>query len=484
VLELTPTAWFAEVKSLLTEILEQSREGRGELEPKLASFLREQLPEIMRLLNESKPEDCKPAAEGLTHPARITEPAINFILRVAEHFFEQMGTVSYQARTHFASFEEIERQTQGRVKVITVQETGDRLLQISLDHALTSWYTADSSTSSDGVQREMQSSDRSATPEQPGAQLMVSIKLPKIESVVLKGGTARFVLKALVGAPPARVLPECPLNDVDALVQQDNDVALKHALELGADREGVEPVKDVTDPGHLRTRDITMNSCVLTHSGLLFTPEAYSHARDGRVAPLLGDKGLFGKEYMQCPDGVMLVMPRVLSRMVKFLAEGKGEFFELPKRNFQLDIGLHVLALAKKFETKENAPALFTNLYDLLSQIEQVKSGERNLFDVLDRIHTEHPYFEVNGGKLRSVGVTKWLARKLDRFIVRSFRFLEDIPRPNTITLKEGDEAYVRIELRNVEPMSQDYFAEQKRAFHKRSEERTRLWREANPDEL
>ncbi len=309
------------------------------------------------------------------------------------------------------------------------------------------------------------------------------VPIPSSDDVVLKGGPPRAILKIAADASSELIRSEFPLNDIDAMVRISKPEAIHEAMKLGADREGVEGVVDPLSADNLFNRDITLNSCALTAQGLIFIDEAFRDAATGQAVPLDSDRGHFGRNNF-FHEGIMLTQPRCMFRLIKFLAEEKASYVELHPRNFNIDVGVYLLTLGRKFATKTDAPLLFARTFDILQQIGQVRPQENNFFDVLTRVHQEHPYFDVSSSKLSRIEIAEWLSRKVDKFIVRSFRNLERIQSSPTIPVIEGDDRIVIIKLspHADQPMRKSTHEAMYKRFLIECEERTRKYLDENQD--
>ncbi len=246
--------------------------------------------------------------------------------------------------------------------------------------------------------------------------------IPPNEQLMHKGGASRVLLKILAGAPLDLILAELPINDIDAIGCGDKTDVQRLGLLMGADIEGIETVDDFDDlPELLRDRDLDMNQAFMTHNGLVFSEDAFRSARSGKIALSGGDRAIYGSEVMYY-DGVCLAKNRGMYRLMKMVIEGKAREFDYTPLNEKVDLGIYWLILARKFAKKKNAGELLRRFFDTGKSMGQIQEGETNIYDVLDRVHTDHPFFRFDDAKMDETGHVRWLAKKLFRVAEKAFR--------------------------------------------------------------
>lgn len=265
------------------------------------------------------------------------------------------------------------------------------------------------------------------------------VDLPRIPSVMYKGGVARVVLKIAGGSPVALLRAELPINDVDIIACGQRPAATAEAFRLGADAGGIEWTASFEDVQTLMAgRDLDVNQCLLNSDGLLCTEEAIAAARTGKIHHKAGDRGLYGTEVLYY-EGEPLVKNRGVYRLAKFLVEGKARAFDFSVLNEQVDLGIYWLVLTRKLIRRRDAGRLLNRLYALCDRIGQVRAGEKSVYDALDRVHAEYPFFNFDDGSLDEVGVAYWLSSKLARLADRVFRQAHAIPMGLRFPRREGD---------------------------------------------
>lgn len=254
------------------------------------------------------------------------------------------------------------------------------------------------------------------------------VNLPRISQVMYKGGVARVVVKIAAGAGASLLRAELPPNDIDIIACGNRPAATSEAMRLGADAGGIEWMDSFDDLHTLMAgRDLDINQCFLTADALLCTEEALAAGRSGKIHHKAEDRGLYGTEVLYY-EGEHLVKNRGVYRLAKFLVEGKARSFDFTRLNEQIDLGIYWLVLVRKLGRKHGAGRLLNRLYELGRRIGQVRAGEETIYDVLDRVHAEYPFFNLDDGALDEPGVAYWLSSKLARLADRVFRQHHAIP--------------------------------------------------------
>ncbi len=245
-------------------------------------------------------------------------------------------------------------------------------------------------------------------------------KLPFSENVMHKGGFPRVVLKVLAGAPVETIEAELPPNDFDVVAVIADGTNDEAAL-LDADPAGIEHVDEFDMNSLIRNRDINLNGCFMTKDGLVYSEPAFEAARSGRIELMPYKRLIYGTETFYY-KGERITNNRGMMRLAKTVVEQKALSFDFRPINKQVDMGIYWLALAQKFSGKTNHGELLDKLYYVGAQMGQVRTGENDIYDVLNRAHTEFPFFEMERKELDEVGVAKWLGNKLNKQIDRVYR--------------------------------------------------------------
>ncbi len=265
-----------------------------------------------------------------------------------------------------------------------------------------------------------------------------------------KGGLPRVVLKIIAGAPEDTIEAELPLNDIDFLATGDANKVFATAKALGVDQDGIEMLDTLNYQYIFNSRDLDLNGCTLSQDGLTFSLQALESARTGSIKILSSARGLYGTEVFQY-DGARLMKNRGLMRLLKTVAEGKAHTFEFLPLNRQIDLSIYWLVLARKLSNKEQAPQYFDRLFYLGQQTGQVREGEKDIFDVLERVHKEVPFFNFDSGKLDTVGLARWLSKKLIKQIDKYYRDRYKVPTYFPYQREEGDTTPYTVSLNGYE---------------------------------
>lgn len=313
--------------------------------------------------------------------------------------------------------------------------------------------------------------------------------VPNSGDLVHKGGFPRVVLKIIAGASEEMIEAELPPNDFDVIVDKESAPALAECAVLGIEKEGIEFPHEFSLPGLAASRDIDLNSCFMTNAGLVYTQEAFVAARSGEIRLFTSlERALYGIDFF-IHDGLTMVKDRGMTRLIKAVVEGKADSFEFLPRNQQVDLGTYWLVLARRFAGRDNGPQLLNRLYDIGRQMGQVREGDNDIMDVLERVHTERPYFDFAQEGLDDFGVVRWLGKKLAQQADRTFRVINRNPTASDIEVRPGDTIPYRVTLSAEAKLSngRDVVSEQvwtaflarcqKRTEAHKLAERTGLWR-------
>jgi hypothetical protein len=283
-----------------------------------------------------------------------------------------------------------------------------------------------------------------------------SFPLPPTSQMIHKGGFPRVVLKLLAGAEVGTIESELPPNDFDVIAWGEESEAYRVAAQMGVDLSGVEVLKaEQPDLSELmRTRDLDLNSAFIGKDGLFYSKEAEIAAKTGHIEPIPSHRGLYGTN-MLTYRGELLYSGRDMMRALKFVAEGKATSFSFKELNQQVDMGIYALVLAEKFMRKSQPDKLLDKLFHLLKQVGQVKEGEVDVYAVLERLHTEYPFVQMEDRGLPSdTEVSEWLLKKLGKQALHRFRSEYRIPSVMELERKPGDAVPYTVSMDGFVPSS------------------------------
>lgn len=305
------------------------------------------------------------------------------------------------------------------------------------------------------------------------------IPLPKHKAVWHKGGPARAVLNILADAPLSMQESEFPWNDFDALVG-DGRKNKKAALSIGVDADGIEYMGEsqLNFRRYCAGRDTTQNQICLGADGLHYSESAHITATTGHTMienEYVANKAIYGFDKMIL-QGEVLAKPRGLMRLIKAVVEGKALSFDYIPLNSLFDIGMQCLFLAKKWSKREQFPEYLQRMYYVLQQMGQIHPGENDIFDFLERAHTQYSFFDFDSEVREPLEVVRWKSRKLVKQIDREMAWQFKIPSGMEVRRTAGDTLPARISLEGFAfDASQVTMREQWDRFLTRARERTAL---------
>lgn len=299
--------------------------------------------------------------------------------------------------------------------------------------------------------------------------------LPRTEKTMLKGGSPRSTLKELAGARQDTIEAELPHNDFDAIVLKNDPEAMKDAMDMGVDIDGVEPSQDFNIQEIFYNRDLDLNGCLLGVDGLYYSSQAMEAAKTGHISVAATKRGIYGTEILW-HQGERLFKNRGTMRLLKTVTEGKALSFDYLPLNEQLDLGIYWLVLARKFGTKPQKALLLDRLHHTASKINQAPSPEESsIYSVLDTVHSRYPFFNFQGEKLDDVGVARWLETKFLKQIGKKYRDKYRVPTGLEFSRQPDDNVPYRVSLEDYSPKSQtlQHIEDGWDAFLSRSQQRT-----------
>lgn len=308
------------------------------------------------------------------------------------------------------------------------------------------------------------------------------IPLPQNRAIWHKGGPARAVLNMIADAPLSMQESEFPWNDFDALVGTGKKNK-KAALAIGVDADGIEYMGEakLNFPRYCAGRDTTQNQVCLGADGLYYSQAAFTTAHTGHTRienEYVANKAIYGFDKMLL-HGEELAKPRGIMRLLKAVVEGKALSFDYLPLNSIFDIGMQCCFLAKKWSKREKFPIYLQRMYYLLQQMGQVRAGEGDMFAVLERAHTESPFFDFDSEVREPLEVTRWKSRKLVKQIDREMGWRYSIPTDMEVVRSPGDTISSTVSLAGFSPNADALNVLEKwQHFLSRSRKRTAKYQE------
>lgn len=309
--------------------------------------------------------------------------------------------------------------------------------------------------------------------------------MPSDENMIHKGGFPRTVLKILAGAPESTIEAELPPNDFDVIARGNTHDAHNKAVQLNIDPSGVEMVEDFDFPTLLGQRDIDLNMCFIGRQGLVYTPEAYTAAQTGHITVKSARRKLYGTEVMHY-NGIQLVNQRGIIRLIKPVIEGKALSFSFTPLNEQLNWGIHWFGLARRWSNKKNFGELMDKLYCIGKKMGQVRDGENDIYDVLDRVHENRPNFNFDKNVVDVFRHAQWLSEKATDVIFFGKFSRRTVASRLQLERKTNDTTPYNVTLADYTPPAQEKLEEIRHewdAFLERCKERNKA-HELSLDEL
>lgn len=286
---------------------------------------------------------------------------------------------------------------------------------------------------------------------QPNTGQISTLKLPKTDYVLYKGGISRLMLNLVAGAPTSMIDSELPWNDLDAIGIGDSNTTREEACSLGVDPEGIEMLgRDLDWDEYCLGRDTDHNQALLSRDSLHYSNEAYKSAQTGHITLnglYMPNRALYGTDTFKY-DEVDLGTPRGLMRLIKPLAESKAMSFAYHPANRHVDCAPYFLFLARKWSKKSDFPILLQRGLQIGRLIGQISDDDFDTYGILDRMHARVPLFDLEAEMREPRDVAVWkgskIIRQVDRELTWKFKFPGDLEisnedinsEPITITLE------------------------------------------------
>lgn len=303
------------------------------------------------------------------------------------------------------------------------------------------------------------------------------IPLPIKYRVWHKGGPARTILEVVANAPLSMQQNEFPWHDFDVVIAGHNGET-SAAIAIGVDSDGIEHMgeEDLNFDRYCHGRDTQQNQVCLGAEGLYYSQPALMSAITGHVnivGEYVANKAIYGIDRMTI-HGIGLAKQRGLMRLVKAVTEGKALSFDYLPLNSGFDMGVYILFLAKRWSANEKLPKRLQKMYYLLQQMGQVREGETDIFQVLERAHLENPFFDFDSEVRFPIDVVRWKSRKIAKQIDRELAWRFGLPTTIDIQRCPGDDIPTRISLDGFSPAPDDLdFVEKWKVFTAKSRNRT-----------
>lgn len=269
--------------------------------------------------------------------------------------------------------------------------------------------------------------------------------------IAIKGGVARLVAKVALGLP---IDDELPPSDIDLVTFGSDKAFNMEAIKAkyDVDARDVERVESGNINEFLGDRDQAVNEVLMTEKGLVMSLNALStyfqrttEASADPVRNIYGqhvlniNRGYLG-EVVDAADyflvnGTRFPTPRALSRMYKFLIEGKVDSITIPEGSLKMDIGsAHWLVLARKLVNEKDETRrekLLHRMVELANVVnspyfkEEYLESKSGPFKFIESIAKEFEKetgrkFDMNG-ELSDKETLDWIAGRLVRQILTRF---------------------------------------------------------------
>jgi len=410
IIEGDPDLWWRKTARMVIGVrkkLEKCEDGQTK------TYFEEYIQDAMEILREA---GKLPIKSGETD--KITEQAEHMIMGISMRMAERFEPEKLAVETHFMPLAEMVANYPHRFQTDEGEINGIKCIILKIKH--------------------------------PIEEVWQEVPLPIDKKTWHKGGPARAAMGIIANAPLSMQKSEFPRNDIDMIVAGERE-NIAVAIAVGADADGIELMGE-DNLNFVRFcfgRDTQQNQVCLGAEGIYFSSGAFQSAATGHVnivGEYVANKAIYGIDRMTV-HGVDMAKQRGLMRLVKAVAEGKAISFDHVPLNANFDMGVHVLFLAKRWAKKGKFPEFSQKMYYLLGQMGQVREGEKDIFDVMERAHRENPFFDFDSEVRLQIEVVRWKSKKIVKQIDREVAWQLGLPSSMTLERFPGDSIPVRVSL-------------------------------------
>jgi len=284
-----------------------------------------------------------------------------------------------------------------------------------------------------------------------------TLVLPKGECGY-KGGAARATLKLWVFKRYPEfnrelLEAELPLSDKDAVFGPNID-AWKTAQAMGVDPDGVERTRRFDEQGiieHLNSRDVDMNQAFLTRRFLYFTPEAIQSVLSGVIHCAGRAKTLFGVDTFGW-QGRLYFTNKILNRLVIAVCRNRAHYFELPRYNCDVQLGIYWLVLIRKVWGKPDSAVQIAKIFDCARQMGQTGAGTPKEF--IQELMERYRFFSFRSNQ-STEDIARWILSKYTTLIHRHLKGTFKLYPPWEYTSTDETPMLIRPDISTIEDEQQ-----------------------------
>lgn len=151
--------------------------------------------------------------------------------------------------------------------------------------------------------------------------------------------------------------------------------------------------------------------------------------------------GLFGHDIFYY-NNQEYIAARGLQRLVKFISEGKAKYFEIPRYNLDVEVGIYWLVMIRKVLRKgKKSFYLLDRIFQCAKQMGETEADDFNGF--FKELRGKYPDFDYHD--LGSEGAVKWIAGRYIKAVRKNIRSRFNI-KSHDIPINE-DDTLIRVEI-------------------------------------
>lgn len=241
--------------------------------------------------------------------------------------------------------------------------------------------------------------------------------------VYLIGGLARVIAHEKFGIDVPS--GELPITDFDVVVANYTSLEIVSGV-LGIDPKEIKVIQggQGSISKLLSGFDLNFTHIACEYSGgekgrVIFSLQAKESLEKGIIYPAtVNSQDFFGENFIE-KGKTKIYTPRMLERLIKFVAEGKARGFRLQDHNFNVQLEKQLLNMLRKFIEKGLNKRIET-FWRLLEILQQMGVGaEADFFQYLDKQIGAYPRFNFHPLPPDSITKANWFITKVIGLVMR-----------------------------------------------------------------
>lgn len=245
----------------------------------------------------------------------------------------------------------------------------------------------------------------------------IMIPFPR-KGVLYKGGVARIMAKLFTDSS---LDGETSRSDIDIIVKKGERPIEEILKDYRASITDTEIVDEIDEGRILATRDIDMNSVLVSENSLLLTEAARKACQTRIIHPLLPkERELFGRSTFRIGD-IDLTRSVLLYRLVRTVVDNKADAFEIKRAETKVPLGIYWLILARNYLKRADRVQKIERLYEIAKEMNQAEEAQ-NPIEWLEKLHQKYPDFDFESSGLSKQEYARWMFGKFLKLVAQKYK--------------------------------------------------------------